>query len=76
MIYLGTPSSTLVKQAMVDGRLGQLVTARVNSRRRVRYATACGYDSVDGTHLAFGPDKNLPAVLGWMREANDQLSLF
>lgn len=39
---------------------------RVNTFQRLRRATAAGYDSVDGTCLAFGPDKNLPKLLRWL----------
>lgn len=39
---------------------------RVNSKRRVDYAYSLGCDSVDGTYLTFGPDKNLPKLLRWM----------
>lgn len=43
---------------------------RVNSLRRLLYAAAIGCDSVDGTYLAFGPDRNLPTLLGWLRRVN------
>lgn len=49
---------------------------RVNSLRRARYAAAIGCDSADGTFIAFGPDRNLPRVQGWMRELNDQPTLW
>src|SRR5690606_33191137 len=39
---------------------------RVNSLRRLRYAADIGCDSVDGTYLAFGPDRNLPRLLSWL----------
>lgn len=39
---------------------------RVNSFRRLRSATLSGIDSVDGTYLTFGPDKNLPKLLAWL----------
>jgi hypothetical protein len=39
---------------------------RVNSRRRLVTAASMGCRSVDGTFLAFGPDKNLPRLLGWL----------
>ena len=39
---------------------------RVNSLRRLRLAAADGYDSVDGTFLAFGPDVNLPRLRAWL----------
>ena len=48
---------------------------RVNSLRRLRIAAASGYDTVDGNYLAFGPDKNLPKLLGWMSSVNSQMAL-
>lgn len=54
--------------AAVAKRLGLwLHMGRVNSLRRMRYAHALGCDSVDGTYLAYGPRRNLPTALGWMR---------
>jgi hypothetical protein len=49
---------------------------RVNSLRRLRYAEAIGCDSADGTYLTFGPDVNLPKLLGWVRELHEQPPLF
>jgi hypothetical protein len=40
---------------------------RVNSLRRLRYAASIGCQSADGTFLAYGPDRNLPTLLGWLR---------
>lgn len=42
---------------------------RVNSRRRLLWASGIGTDSVDGTYLVFGPNVNLPHVLSWVAEA-------
>jgi hypothetical protein len=42
---------------------------RVNSKRRFDVALSWGVDSVDGTFLAFGPDKNLPRLLSWFPAA-------
>lgn len=39
---------------------------RVNSLTRIRYAASIGCDSVDGTYLAYGPDRNLPKLLDWL----------
>lgn len=39
---------------------------RVNTRERLRVAAMQGFDSVDGTTLAWGPDRNLPQLLGWL----------
>ena len=49
---------------------------RVNSQRRLRYADWIGCDSADGTYLVFGPDVNLPKVLRWLDDVNNQPSLF
>ena len=49
---------------------------RVNSLRRYRYAEAIGCDSVDGTFLVFGPEKNLPRLLGWIRDLDERPALF
>jgi len=54
---------------------------RVNSRKRYRMFAnlehegkpAC--DSCDGTYLVFGPDVNLPKLLGWVEEHKSQLKL-
>lgn len=46
----------------------RLHMGRVNSARRLRLAEAWGCHTVDGTFLAFGPDRNLPRLLGWMRQ--------
>ena len=42
---------------------------RVNSARRLETARAMGCHSVDGTYLTFGPDRNLPKLLGWLTDA-------
>lgn len=41
---------------------------RVNTRGRMLTAKAMGCDSADGTFLAYGPDQNLPRLLGWLCE--------
>lgn len=62
--------------AAVASSLGKWVhMGRVNSRKRLMYADAIGCDSADGTYLTFGPDKNLPTLLGWLAEMNSQGSL-
>ncbi|MFI1185809.1 hypothetical protein [Streptomyces californicus] len=48
---------------------------RVNSRVRMGIAEWFGCDSVDGTYLAYGPDRNLPKLLKWLDELDDQPSL-
>jgi len=43
---------------------------RVNTKNRIVYAYNQGYDSVDGTTLTFGPDRNLPPLLRWLEEVH------
>jgi hypothetical protein len=46
---------------------------RVNSLKRLKIAIEFGCDSVDGTYLLFGPTKNLPNLLGWLRDTAAEL---
>src|SRR5512139_3799781 len=55
---LGAEARALVAEARRRGMWVHM--GRVNSARRMRYATAIGCASADGTYLAFGPDTNLP----------------
>ncbi|MBT8228301.1 MAG: hypothetical protein KJO75_22805 [Dactylosporangium sp.] len=41
---------------------------RVNSLRRLRHAARIGATSVDGTLLAFGPDRHLPGLPRWLHQ--------
>ena len=62
---LGAAARAVVAEAK---RLGKWVhMGRVNSKSRLLYADRIGCDSADGTFMAFGPDVNLPKVLGWVR---------
>jgi hypothetical protein len=61
---LGPAAAALAAEARVRGLT--LHMGRVNSLRRMRYAAAIGCHSVDGTHLAFGPRRKLPELLGWL----------
>jgi hypothetical protein len=63
---LGPAARSLVAEAKAQGKWVHM--GRVNSLKRLRYAAAIGCDSADGTYLAFGPDRNLPTLLGWLRE--------
>lgn len=67
---LGPAAAALAAEARRRGKWVHM--GRVNSQERLRYARHIGCDSVDGTYLAFGPDKNLPRLLGWMAEVNGQ----
>jgi hypothetical protein len=63
---LGPAARRLTAEAKLHGKWVHM--GRVNSRQRLLYADAIGCDSVDGTYLAFGPDRNLPTLLSWLRE--------
>lgn len=52
--------------AEADARGKWTHQGRVNSWRRLKAAAVSGFDSADGTFLAFGPDRNLPRLLGWL----------
>ena len=39
---------------------------RVNSLRRLHAAVAAGYNSADGTYVAYGPDTNSQHLLAWL----------
>jgi hypothetical protein len=71
---LGPAARRLAAEAKLRGK--QVHMGRVNSLQRLRYAAAIGCDSADGTFLAFGPDVNLPELLGWLRDVNGQGVLF
>lgn len=71
---LGPIARDHVTQAHAHGK--RVHMGRVNSLKRLRYAHHIGCDSADGTYLAFGPDLNLPTLLGWLRAVNGQASLW
>jgi hypothetical protein len=62
---LGSATAVLAAEARARGLTVHM--GRVNSQRRVRYAASIGCHSADGTFLAYGPDRNLPTLLGWLR---------
>lgn len=64
---LGDDNAALVAEAKRRGLWAHM--GRVNSLRRLRFAAFHGYDSVDGTFLAFGPDVNLPRLLRYLDAA-------
>lgn len=61
---LGQWAADLAAEANERGK--HVHMGRVNSLKRYRYAVSIGCHSVDGTYLTFGPDKNLPRLLGWV----------
>ena len=62
---LGPDAQRLTAEAKARGKWVHM--GRVNSLSRMRRAWFTGCDSADGTFIAFGPDVNLPKVLGWVR---------
>lgn len=71
---LGPQARALVTEAKARGKWVHM--GRVNSWKRLQYADAIGCDSADGTYLTFGPDRNLPTLLGWLADLRDQSVLF
>jgi hypothetical protein len=49
---------------------------RVNSWARISAANALGVNSVDGTFIAFAPDKNTPQVISWLDRIAKEPTLF
>ncbi len=60
---LGAGAAALIRQAQAAGK--RVHVGRVNSARRFGLFAGLDCDTADGTFLAFGPDKNLPAVRAW-----------
>jgi hypothetical protein len=71
---LGPHARALTAEALNNGK--RVHMGRVNSGQRLRYAHAIGCHSADGTYLAFGPDRNLPQLLAWLRHINNQPGLW
>ena len=65
---LGPAAADLAGQARNRGKWVHM--GRVNSLRRLSYAQAIGCHSVDGTYMAYGPDRNLPTLLRWLAAVN------
>jgi hypothetical protein len=70
---LGPAARGLAAEAKARGK--RVHMGRVNSLKRLRYADAIGCDSADGTHVAHGPDVNLPEALRWVRAVNHPQAL-
>ncbi|MFF3398272.1 hypothetical protein ACFYW6_07135 [Streptomyces sp. NPDC002659] len=71
---IGAVSERLAREAKERGKWVHM--GRVNSRQRLGIAEWFGCDSADGTYLAFGPDKNLRRLNGWLDELHSTPSLF
>lgn len=73
---LGEAAQRVGKKAKGRGKWVHM--GRVNTRARIRYAVSIGCDSVDGTLLKFGPDRNFIELCRFMSEvaSSPQLPLF
>lgn len=70
---LGPHARAITAQAKAQGK--HVHMGRVNSLRRYLYAEAIGCDTVDGTYLVFGPEKNLGRLKGWIDHLHTQQPL-
>lgn len=61
---LGPGARRLMLEAQSKGKWVHM--GRVNSRGRIAYCRSLGIDSVDGTHVIFAPDQNIPKIRHWM----------
>lgn len=71
---LGGAARGVIAEAKRRGKYVHM--GRVNSGRRFRYAEFVGCDSVDGTFLVFGPDKNLIRMQAWFDDSAASPTLF
>lgn len=67
---LSQAAAEIVQEAKKRGKWAHM--GRVNSFKRMRLAKIIGCDSVDGTFLAFAPDKNAAVLSKWMRDLHQQ----
>jgi len=70
---LGPEAKALIAAAQDRGCFVHV--GRVNSWRRFSAVAALGCDTCDGTYLGFGPDVNLPKLIGWVDRHRGQLAL-
>lgn len=64
---LSEASYDLIAEAKRRGKW--IHVGRVNSWRRFKASAIANVDSVDGTFLAFGPDKNMDRLTSWLSDA-------
>ena len=67
---LSQPAAACMAEAKKRGKSVHM--GRVNSYKRIRLAKFLGADSVDGTHITFGPKKNCRNVLGWLQRLDSE----
>lgn len=71
---LAESTYALVKDAKSRGKWTHM--GRVNSFARLKAAALSGYDSADGTYIAYGPDVNIPKLLAWIKTLDKQTAMF
>jgi hypothetical protein len=78
-LFMGGPDEfkiqegpALLKEAKRRGKWCHI--GRVNSTKRYLWAREQGYDSADGTHIAFCPTVNTKRVISWVT-SSEQLTL-
>jgi hypothetical protein len=71
---IGPVAEQLAREATERGKGVHM--GRVNSGIRFKIAEWFGCESCDGTLLRYGPDANLPRLLGWIERYDERPSLF
>jgi hypothetical protein len=71
---LGSEAKAVIAHAQSLGK--RVHCGRINSQKRFLAFAALGVDTADGTFLAFGSDRNLPALLSWVRHHDTHQPLF
>lgn len=72
---LGSGARSLVSEARHRGKWAHM--GRVNSGKRLLYASRIGCGSADGTYMAFNPAEAIARMGRWLRQANaPQLTLW
>jgi hypothetical protein len=78
VLFIGGPNAwqhsdacaELAREAVRRGK--RVHVGRVNTLRRLRFAQSIGATSVDGTCLAYGPDRNAAIIMGWLQRLHRQ----
>lgn len=70
---LSQAADRVIAEAKMRGKWCHM--GRCNSLVRFRHAEAAGYDSVDGTYLAFSPTANSAKLRGWLSKVRQQPQL-
>lgn len=69
---LGIGAEKCIKRAKEKGLWVHV--GRVNTKKRMKHFSLLNVNSVDGTHITYGPDKKRKELIRWMEET--RLPLF